>query len=226
MEDQIFMQNKKRISNLLIKWFKNNGRTYPWREKRNPYEILIAEIMLQRTKADQVTPVFLSFLDEFPDLETLSNAPSEKITKYFSKLGLIHRAERVKTLATELNKRFNGNIPNKRKELLSLPSVGEYITNAVLCFAFGEQVAVIDSNVCRILGRLFTLNANGEARRDPQFKYAINELLPSGSAKEFNWGMIDLGALVCKPTKPLCHKCPLREFCDYSSANLTNNRTA
>lgn len=206
---------RKRIADLLIDWFKKNGREYPWRNDRTPYEILIAEVMLQRTKADQVAPVYLSFIKEFPDSERLGRASKEEIAKYFSKLGLVRRAGLVESLGKELLARFGGKVPKSREELMSLPSVGEYIADAVLCFAFGEDVAVVDSNVCRIIGRIFDLKAKGEARRDPQFRQAVNKLLPSSKTEQFNWAIIDLGALICTPRKPSCNECPVSSFCHF-----------
>ena len=221
------MTHEKRIADLLIDWYRNNGREYPWRKNRTPYRMLIAEIMLQRTKADQVAPVYLSFLKNFPDPERLGRASREQIAKYFSKLGLIRRAGLVESLAKELLARFDGKIPKNREELLSLPSVGEYIADAVLCFAFDEDVAVVDSNVCRIIGRVFDLKAKGEARRDPQFRQAMNGLLPSGKAKEFNWAIIDLGALICTPRNPSCNICPLRSVCIYGQrATLKSSKSS
>ena len=209
------MTHERRIADLLIDWYGNNGREYPWRKNRAPYKILIAEIMLQRTKADQVAPVYLSFLKEFPDSERLSQASKEEIAGYFSKLGLIRRAGLIESLGKELLARFGGKVPKSREELMSLPSVGEYMTDAVLCFAFGEDVAVVDSNVCRIIGRIFDLKAKGEARRDPQFRQAVNKLLPSGKAKQFNWAIIDLGASICTPRKPSCNECPVSSICHF-----------
>jgi A/G-specific adenine glycosylase len=206
------MAPKERIADLLMDWYRKNAREYPWRKNRTPYRILIAEIMLQRTKADQVAPVYLSFLKEFPDPERLRQASKEEIMKYFSKLGLIRRAGLVELLGKELLARFEGKIPRNREDLMSLPSVGEYMADAVLCFAFDEDVAVVDSNVCRIIGRIFDLKAKGEARRDAQFRQAVNGVLPSGKAKEFNWAIIDLGALICTPRNPSCNLCPLRPF--------------
>jgi A/G-specific adenine glycosylase len=214
------MTREKRIGDLLANWYKSNAREYPWRKHRTPYNILIAEIMLQRTKADQVVPVYLSFLTQFPDPRRLGLASKEEIMKYFCKLGLIHRARLLELLAKELLLRFDGKIPKKREELLSLPSIGEYVADAVLCFAFDEDIAVVDSNVCRIIGRIFDLKAEGEPRRDPQFRKAANKLLPAGKSKEFNWAMIDLGALICTPQNPSCNICPISDLCDYYRAKM------
>lgn len=214
------MTPKERIADLLIDWYRKNGREYPWRGKCTPFQILMAEIMLQRTKADQVTPVYLAFLKKFPDPERLGEASRKEIAIYFSKLGLIRRARLVVLFAQDLLTRFNGKIPRDRKELLSLPSVGEYTADALLCFAFDEDVTVVDSNVCRIVSRVFGLKARGEARRDPRYRKILDEILPSGKAKEFNWALIDLGALVCKPNNPLCKLCPLGSLCKFAMSQL------
>jgi len=204
-----------KFAELLLEWCQKNGRSYAWRRKNDPYEILIAEIMLQRTKADQVEPVYLSFIREFPTPKELNDAPREEVETHFAKLGLMWRAVLVKSLAAELVTRFDGRVPSNREQLLSLSSVGEYIADAVLSFAYGRDVAVVDANVCRILGRVFGLEARGEARRDPRFREIAQNTLPEGKAKEFNWAMIDLGALVCTPRNPSCGICPILPICDY-----------
>lgn len=171
--------------------------------------------MLQRTKADQVEPVYLKFIDVFPSPEILNRASEDEIAEYFSRLGLLWRTRMVKGLAQELVDRFNGKVPQSRKDLLSLPAVGEYMADAVLCFAYGEDVAVVDANVCRILERVFGIVAKGEARRDRRFRSLAQELAPSRRAKEFNWAMIDFAALVCTPRNPKHDICPMTGFCSY-----------
>jgi len=208
--------SRNEFAGLLLNWYKKKGREFPWRRCREPYEILIAEIMLQRTKADQVVPVYLEFLKRFPDVQSLSRASTAEIAKYFSRLGLIHRAKLVKKLGRDLSKRFCGRIPNTVSDLRSLPSVGEYVADAVLCFAFDLDVSIVDSNVCRVIGRVFDLDSRGEARRDPRFKEIMDELLPAGKASKFNWAVIDLASIVCLPRKPLCPACPLNSKCRYA----------
>ncbi|MGD0451209.1 MAG: DNA glycosylase [Candidatus Bathyarchaeia archaeon] len=207
------MPIKKEMSDLLIKWYKKNCRQYPWRENTDPYRVLIAEIMLQRTKADQVVPTYLSFLERFPNFQKLNSASEEDLTKFFYRLGLVHRSKYVKMLATDVILRFNGKIPENRNELLSLPAVGEYVADAVLCFAFNKPSSIVDSNVCRVIGRVFDLTAKGEARRDPKFRKKADELLPETKVNEYNWAVIDLAALICIPKKPLHSICPLRKIC-------------
>jgi A/G-specific adenine glycosylase len=209
---------KNAIAGLLLDWFEKNGRVFPWRKRRKPYEVLIAEVMLQRTKADQVFPVYVKFIERFPDISSLAEASTVEISEYFSRLGLIHRAELVNKLAQDLDKQFCGRVPNTLSELRSLPSVGEYIADAVLCFAFDMDVSVVDSNVCRVIGRVYGLGPKGEARRDPRFKRIMDRLLPAGKARKFNWAVIDLASAVCLPRKPLCSVCPLNVVCKYALA--------
>ena len=209
------MELSKIVSDLLLEWYIDNKRSYVWRGKKDPYKILIAEIMLQRTKADQVEPVYLSFLKKFPTPEELNRASEEEISFYFKKLGLLWRAPLLKRLAKELVDRFEGKIPESRNRLLSLPAIGEYVADAVLSFAFGKDIAVVDANVCRVIGRVFGLKAKGEARRDHRFRMIAQQILPPGKAKEFNWSMIDFASLICVPHNPKHSICPLREICSY-----------
>lgn len=199
----------------LLSWFKRNGRSFPWRETRDPYRILVAEIMLQRTRAEQVVPVYEEFIRRFPDIESLAKTEKETVREYFSRLGLLWRADLVVDLAKELIARFGGVIPPDREKLLSLPGVGDYIADAILSFAYGMDVAVVDSNVCRVLGRVFGLKQHGEARRDRRFRELAQKLVPHGKSREFNWAMIDFASMICIPRKPKCGECPLKSVCAY-----------
>lgn len=208
-------REKELASRLLARWRKSK-RDYPWRKEKDPYKVLIAEIMLQRTKADQVMPVYPSFIKRFPTPRALAAARLEDVEGFFLRLGLIWRAEKVKGLGDALVTNFNGRVPDTREGLLSLPGVGEYAADAVLASVYGKNVAAVDANVCRIIGRLFDVKARGEARRDPKFRKVAQQMVPEGRAKEFNWAMIDLAATICLPRKPRCEICPLIGFCHYS----------
>lgn len=209
------MEIKKILPELLLKWYRENGRDYVWRRKKDPYDILMVEIMLQRTKADQVEPVYLDFIRRFPNAWELSKATEKEIGEYFSRLGLLWRTKLVKRLAEELVDKFEGKIPKDRDLLLSLPAVGEYMADAVLCFAYGKDVAVVDANVCRVIERVFGIIAKGEARRDHRFRSLAQEMVPSGKARQFNWAMIDFAALVCASRNPKHDICPMNNFCSY-----------
>jgi len=209
------MEIKKTFVNLLLRWYRGNGRDFVWRRKSDPYQILIAEIMLQRTKASQVEPVYIDLLKKFPNPQKLNQASEKEIGEYFGRLGLLWRTVLVKRLARELADRFEGEVPDNRKRLLSLPAVGEYMADAVLSFAYGKDIAVVDANVCRIIARVFGIRSRSEARRDRKFRKMAQELLPLGRAKEFNWAMIDFAALICTPRNPKCGTCPMNESCFY-----------
>jgi len=129
----------------------------------------------------------------------------------------------VKRLARELVDRFGGAVPDNREKLVSLPAVGEYVADAVLSFAYGKDIAVVDANVCRIIARVFGIKSRSEARRDIKFRKIAQELLPLGRAKEFNWAMIDFAALICTPRNPKCGTCPMNEFCFYRQQSSTKN---
>jgi len=211
------MENKiTSCSSRLLEWYYNkNKRTFPWRQSRDPYQILIAEVMLQRTRAEQVVPVFRSFLQRFPSPQVLSKARLSEIENYFSKLGLLWRAKTVKSLSRSLSKDFNGTIPRQRSQLMLLPGVGEYVAKAVMCFAFGERVAVVDSNVCRVIGRVFGLKTSGEPRRNRIYNEIAERLVPDRKCREYNWAIIDHASTVCIPRKPKCSICSLNDICDY-----------
>jgi len=211
-------QCDKIFSERLLQWWEKNRRIFPWRTSNDPYEILIAEIMLQRTKAEQVVPVYENFIREFPTIQTLNRSTLQQVRKYFEQLGLLWRADRVKQMASALVTHFDGNIPDDRVALLSIPAIGDYIADAVLSFAYRKNVTVVDANVCRVVGRVFGVEWKGDTRRKPIFKKTVNRLLPKCQAKEFNWAIIDHASLICLPRNPLCRICPLTCICMYAMA--------
>jgi len=211
------VEKDTKLASRLLRWWRKSGRKYPWRKERDPYKVLIAELMLQRTRADQVLAVYPSFLHRFPTVQALAEASPEEVRNFFNRLGLLWRSENVKRLGEVLEKDFGGQVPDAREKLLSLPGVGEYVADAVLASLHGRDVVAIDANVCRIVQRIFKLKARGEARRDPKLKQMVQKVVPKGKAREFNWAMIDLGALVCTPKNPKCPICPLNKMCKHAA---------
>jgi len=206
----------RKIGERLLEWWYRNRRDYPWRHESDPYRILIAEIMLQRTKAEQVVPVYLEFLRRYPTIGDLAAADLSDVEAFFSRLGLKWRASKVIEMARYIVEKLGGRIPDERDKLLEIPMIGEYIADAVLAFAYGKDVAVVDANVVRIIERVLCMKPRGEARRDPRFRAVANMMLPQGKAREFNWAMIDFSALICRPQNPRCDECPLRDLCCYA----------
>jgi len=203
----------REIGEKILVWWYRHRRDYPWRCERDPYKILIAEVMLQRTRAEQVVPVYLEFVSRYPTVEDLARARLEDVQRYFAKLGLQWRAQKVLEMAVYIVNRFGGKLPQAEEDLLEIPGVGEYIAEAVLVFAYGADRVVVDTNVVRIVERLFCAKSRGEGRRDPEIRKIAYLLLVPGKAKELSWALIDFGALLCRSTRPLCESCPLRDLC-------------
>jgi len=199
----------------ILRWWYRSRRDYPWRRERDPYRILIAEIMLQRTKAEQVVPVYVEFISRYPTVQDLAEAKLEDVEEYFARLGLRWRAKKVLAMARYVTEKFRGRLPETEEDLLEIPAVGEYIADALSVFAYGRNRVAVDANVVRIVERLFCVKSRGEGRRDSRIRQLANSMLILGKAREFNWALIDFGALVCKPTNPLCENCPLSDLCCY-----------
>ena len=216
-EDQVRKRNIPFFRNTLLKWFKKNGRKYPWRNEKDPYRILVAEMMLQRTRVEQVLPVYSEFIKKFPNVRTLSDAKIEDIAVFVAKLGLFWRSKMMKETARNILIEHRGTIPSERKTLLRIPGIGDYIADAMISFAFDGRRIVIDSNVVRLVSRFFGIETKGEMRRNKKFIgfcQSMSEGLKPDMTKDFNWSLIDHSAAVCRPA-PLCDQCPLSKSCQY-----------
>jgi len=205
----------KQFANSLLRWFKQNKRNFQWREKENPYEVLIAEILLRKTDASKVTKVYDVFLKKYPDPERLATAPLKEIEDVLKPIGLYkRRAKELKCLAKILIDKYDGKVPDSKEELEKLPGVGEYIANAVLCFAYGKSVPIVDTNLIRILDRVFGVRSTkSRPRMDKELWQFAEKILPKKEAKNFNLAILDFAALVCTAKKPKCQNCPIRELC-------------
>jgi A/G-specific adenine glycosylase len=200
----------------IISWYKKNGRLYPWRKEKDPFKVLVAEMMLRRTKADQVVPVYEQFCREFPNVETLARATREDVENILRPLGLKWRVPAFTMMAREVVEKYHSRIPDNREGLISLPGVGEYVAGAVLSVAYGKNEWLVDSNIVRIFKRYFGIKTSKEGRRD---KHVIEMAKIYVSGKEpgrATMGILDITALICKPRKPECEKCPLRIHCHYA----------
>ena len=209
------------IQTRILSWFHDHGRQFPWRQARDPYAILLAEKLLQQTSVRQdLLDAYRALLDRYPTPEELAVANVAQIRPVIQPLGFHYRAEELVALAKSIVQKHAGRIPQDLKSLLALPGVGDYTARAVLCFAFGEDVPIVDTNVARILYRLFGLP--GPMPANPARKGALIELaqslIPAGRSRDFNFAVLDLGALVCKPTSPVCAKCPLAPLCGFAAS--------
>lgn len=198
----------------LLAWRRKHRRSFPWRETRNPYRVLVAELMLHRTKAQQVVPVYRSFIENYPTPEALADTTVERIRSEISSLGLEYRATRLKKIAKILVDHYGGQVPSDFKSLRQLPGVGAYIANAVLCFAFGRDRPLLDTNVIRVIHRVFSIPIPPDSHKKKKLWDLMERIVPHDEAREFNLAILDLGALICKARKPEHDKCPLKDICD------------
>lgn len=209
-------QKKKIFVKSLLKWSKKHLATYPWRRTKDPYHILMAELMLQRTKADQVAGIYSAFLEKFPSASVLAGSEIADIHSSISSLGLAYRETRLKNIAESLTLKYSGKVPKSKDDLLALDGVGNYIACAVECFAFNQDVAVVDANIIRILARVFSLELSSDSHKRKEVWNFVQSLVPHKAAKTFSWAMIDIGRTVCTQKNPRCGVCPLRTFCDFA----------
>lgn len=202
----------------LLRWFEKNGRKFPWRKaSTTKYQGVIAEILLQRTRAETVASFFPEFIREYPSWKQLCSTGLEHLQRYLQPIGLWRRrASSIKALAQEMAKR-NGRFPSDREEIESLPGVGQYIANAILLICHGVQQPLLDVNSARVLERVFGPRRLVDIRYDPYLQSLAKLVVDCEEAKEMNWAILDLAALVCIPRNPRCNVCPLAKLCLYKS---------
>lgn len=199
----------------LLSWWKGNKRIFPWRFTRDPYRVLLAAVLLRRTDARKVLPIYNCLLERYPSIEALARASAEELADVLKPLGLYNlRARELKDIASELTSKYGGRIPDDPEELMKIKGVGRYIASAVACFAYGKPVPVIDSLVARVISRLLGLEVR-TPYASREVLSAAEELIRCGPAKDLNLALMDLAVAVCLPRNPRCLECPLRSFCKF-----------
>ncbi|MFZ3590968.1 A/G-specific adenine glycosylase [Bacillus sp. DJP31] len=198
----------------LISWFKREQRDLPWREDQDPYKVWVSEIMLQQTRVDTVIPYFNAFIEQFPTIESLAIAEEEKVLKAWEGLGYYSRVRNLQSAVREVHENYGGVVPNTPEEISKLKGVGPYTTGSILSIAYGVPEPAVDGNVMRVLSRILSIwedIAKPKTRRI--FEEAIRVLISRENPSFFNQGLMELGAIICKPTSPSCLLCPVREHC-------------
>jgi len=193
---------------LLLAWYRSSARSLPWRKTRNPYRILISEVMLQQTQVNRVLIHYRAFLKRFPSLRSLSQANTASVLQAWRGLGYNNRAVRLRNLAHQVVENLDGALPRTAEALESLPGIGRYTANAIACFAHEQRVPVVDTNIHRVLSRLYPGTSGA-----PETWRLAEEILPGRNAYSWNQALMELGALVCTPTSPLCSRCPINSLC-------------
>ncbi len=212
---------KKRFRKKILNWSKDNLRDYPWRKKRNPYKVLISEILLTRTKAKQVVPVYNEFMERYPNVRSILNMKFEIVAELIKSLGLAFRADMLKTLSEQLKNDYNKKIPGNVNRLKKLRGVGNYCANAVLCFGMGKKRAILDANFIRIYKRVFGIRPKTKTAKSDKYFWGFAEtMLPKKKYVEYNYGILDLGGYICKNRNPECNICPVNEICKKYNKSL------
>lgn len=216
------MQNIQAVVAVLKKWYVRRGRKLPWRATRDPYSILVSEIMLQQTQVDRVIPKYESWLVAFPDWQSLAHAKKSEVLKYWSGLGYNNRALRLQLLARVIVEEFNGKLPHDEETLCKLPGIGPYTAGAVRAFAFCKPGMFLDVNVERVLKRLFY-----PPRQKPTIdaiKNTLEKLQKKASPKMLGNALMDLGSMYCTASKPNCEECPLSTLCKSKGERLEEGK--
>lgn len=198
----------------VIRWYQEQGRKMAWRDTFDPYRIWIAEIILQQTRIAQGETYFYRFVERFPNVESLAAAEQDEVLKYWEGLGYYSRARNLHAASHQLMETFEGIFPQDHQTLLSLKGIGPYTARAIASFAFGEEVAVLDGNVLRVLSRVLgDFSPIDQQKSRKNYQKIIDSWVKGLDSRSFNHGMMDIGSILCTPTKPACMICPLQDDC-------------
>lgn len=204
----------KQVHSALLHWYALEQRDLPWRSTHDPYAILVSEMMLQQTQVQRVLPKYKQFLTAFPTVATLAQASTADVISIWVPLGYNMRAVRLQSIARQVMEKYDGRIPDTIEELLTLKGIGRYTAGAIACFAYMKQVAMVDTNIHRVLHRIFLgLNLSEPELTNDQRLTLAEQVLPNGQAYNWNQALMDLGATTCTSANPQCARCPLQGTC-------------
>ena len=198
----------------LLAWYRRHGRDLPWRQTRDPYRILVSEVMLQQTQVDRVLPKYHEWLEKYPTMHALASAPEADVSQTWRPLGYNIRPRRLHAIARESVERYGGELPGDEETLRSFKGIGAYTAGAVLSFAFGHRAAILDTNVARVLFRVFVGRGNPKAHAMRRHLWDVSRtVLPVRNVFDINQALMDFGATSCTARKPRCKACPMRSGC-------------
>jgi A/G-specific adenine glycosylase len=205
---------RQRFRRHLLGWYRAYGRDLPWRNTDDPYHILVSEIMLQQTQVDRVLPKYQEWLAKYPTFSALADAPPDEVLETWRPLGYNVRPHRLQSIAREAVSRHGGRLPSDEETLLAFKGIGQYTAGAIRSFAFRQRAAILDTNVARVIYRVFV--GRGEIKGHAMKKrlWAISEaLVPRKDVFDFNQALMDFGATQCPARKPRCLVCPMKKYC-------------
>ncbi|MGH9144284.1 MAG: A/G-specific adenine glycosylase [Vicinamibacterales bacterium] len=206
--------DRRRFRQRLLTWYGRHGRDLPWRKTADPYHILVSEIMLQQTQVDRVLPKYAEWLDKYPSMEVLAEAPEQDVTRTWYPLGYNIRPRRLQSIARESVEKYGGRLPSDQATLLSFKGIGAYTAGAIRSFAFRERAAILDTNVARVLFRVFVASGDHKSHAMKQHLWKISEtVMPHRRVFDFNQALMDFGAMICVARNPKCLVCPMAKSC-------------
>ena len=211
-----------RFQKKLLSWFREFQRDLPWRRTKDPYRIWLSEIMLQQTRVAAAIPYYQRFLEHFPEIATLADAPEEEVLRHWAGLGYYSRARNLQKAAQQIVAEHNSEFPATPEKALALSGIGNYTAAAILSIAYGKRLAVLDGNVARVIARLGAIRGDlRDSSRWRELQQKADELLASDAPGDWNQAMMELGATICTPRSPQCLLCPVAGFCQARELGLT-----
>lgn len=205
---------RRRFRQRLLNWYRRHGRDLPWRKTSDPYHILVSEIMLQQTQVDRVLPKYAEWLEKYPTLQALAAAPEREVNETWYPLGYNIRPRRLHTIARESVSRYGGQLPADEETLRSFKGIGAYTAGAIRSFAFRERAAILDTNVARVLFRVFVGGGDPKSHAMKRHLWTVSAaLVPHRHVFDFNQALMDFGAMVCVARSPKCLLCPMAKGC-------------
>ena len=207
---------RRRFRQRLLAWYRRHGRDLPWRKTDDPYHILVSEIMLQQTQVDRVLPKYAEWLDRYPSMHALASAPEHEVTETWRPLGYNIRPRRLQSIARESVEKYGGQLPQDEATLLSFKGIGQYTAGAIRSFAFRERAAILDTNVARVLFRVYVGKGDPKSHAMKRHLWTLSEtLVPSRHVFDFNQALMDFGAMICVARSPKCLICPMKKECEW-----------
>jgi A/G-specific adenine glycosylase len=208
--------DRRRFRDRLLTWYRRHGRDLPWRRTDDPYHILVSEIMLQQTQVDRVMPKYEEWLLKYPTLDALAAAPDHEVTETWYPLGYNIRPKRLQSIAREAVTKYGGRLPSDEDTLRSFKGIGAYTAGAIRSFAFRERAAILDTNVARVLFRVFIGRGDPKSHAMKRHLWSVSaSLVPRRHAYDFNQALMDFGATVCVARNPKCLVCPMAKHCSW-----------
>lgn len=199
---------------LLLSWYDKNKREFPWRYTFEPYKVLVSEILLQQTNVEKIIKPYLKITETYRGVHELADSDINFLKNIFSDIGLFYRADRLKTIAKEIIECCEGKIPEEWESLIKIKGIGYYICSAILCFGFNKPYAVLDTNVIRIFERLFEIKSEKKRPRDDIKLWEFAQMMiPEDRYVDYNYAVLDFGAIVCTVYNPKCSQCVFRFMC-------------